>query len=315
MSKLPVGRTVSSAYVFTFGHIGSVIGLIWLPLLIYYVGRFFIVNYAETIAASGDPSSAGRATLVLIGFWFLSVFFTAIIGVALTRQALNPKPGNIIVNFGLGQAELNYFLALLAVFAVMLAVYIGVVILAAAIGGVGTAVAAGASGGGAKWLAPSITTAVMMLAAAALVYIGVRLIYLVAPVTVSENRIDLIRAWQLSRGNFWRMLLVLLATVGPVVIISQIAFAAIVGGDYVVALLSVMAAIFHAVASGSTPQPQLLQHLPDISSKTPLLLGLGFLLAPLTYGLMFSASAYAYRALVGSSATPSAPDVGPFKPA
>jgi len=111
------------------------------------------------------------------------------------------------------------------------------------------------------------------------------------------------------------MLLVLLATVGPVVIISQIAFAAIVGGDYVVALLSVMAAIFHAVASGSTPQPQLLQHLPDISSKTPLLLVLGFLLAPLTYGLMFSASAYAYRALVGSSATPSAPDVGPFKPA
>jgi len=199
MSKLPVGRTVSSAYVFTFGHIGSVIGLIWLPLLIYYVGRFFIVNYAETIAASGDPSSAGCATLVLIGFWFLSVFFTAIIGVALTRQALNPKPGNIIVNFGLGQAELNYFLALLAVFAVMLAVYIGVVILAAAIGGVGTAVAAGASGGGAKWLAPSITAAVMMLAAAALVYIGVRLIYLVAPVTVSENRIDLIRAWQLSR--------------------------------------------------------------------------------------------------------------------
>ena len=312
MNKVPVGRTISSAYVFTFGHIGAVIGLIWLPLLIYYVARFFIVNYAESVAASGDPTSGGRATLVLIAFWFLSVFFTAVVGVALTRQALNPKPGNIIVNLVLGQSELNYFLALLTVFAVMLAVYIGVVLLAAVAGGIATAIAMGAS---ALWLAPSITAVVIALAAAALLYIAVRLAYLVAPVTVSEGRIDLVRAWQASRGNFWRILAVLVATIGPIVIVSQVAFAAIVGPNYVAALFSLVSAIFHAIASGNTPQPQLLQRLPDISSKTPLVLGLGFLLAPFFYGLLYSSASYAYRALVGATRPPQDPDVGPFKAA
>ena len=314
MNRIPVGRTISSAYAFTFGHIGTVIGLIWLPLLLYYVGQFFIVNYAESLAASGDPTAAGRATLVVIGFWFLSVFFTAIIGVALTRQALTPKPGNIIVSFGFGPAELNYFLALLTVFAVMLAVYIGVVFVAAAVGGVG-AIAAGAAGARAPWLQSSIMATVMVLAAAALIYVGVRLVYLVAPVTVSESKIDLIRSWQVSRGNFWRMLLVFAATVGPVAVLSQVAFALIVGPEYMKALAMMTLGIFHAVAGGDTPPTQLFQHLPDISSKRPFLLGLGFLLAPFAYGLMFSSSAYAYRALVGTPPLSQPPDVGPFKAA
>jgi hypothetical protein len=138
---------------------------------------------------------------------------------------------------------------------------------------------------------------------------------LVAPVTISESRIDLIRAWQLSKGNFWRMLAVLLVTVGPIIVISQVAFAAIVGRAYVVALFSVFVGIMQAVAGGVTPPPQLLQHLPDISSKTPLLLGLGFLLAPFTYGLMFSGPAFAYRALVGTLPLSPPPDIGPFKAA
>jgi hypothetical protein len=315
MNKIPVARTISSAYGFTFGHVGTVIGLIWLPLVVYYVGRFFIVNYAQSIAASSDPSSGGRAALVLIGFWFLSVFFTAIIGVAVTRQAMNPKQGNIILNFGFGQAELNYFLALLAVFAVMVLVYIAVVILAAVAGGAAGTAAGAADGGAKKWLVSSIIVVVVVAAAAALVYVGVRLVYLVAPVTVSESKIDLTRAWQLSRGNFWRMLAILLVTIGPIVIISQLAFAAIVGRAYVAALFSVFVGILQAIAAGVTPPTQLIQHLPDISSKTPLLLGLGFLLAPFTYGLMFSAPAFAYRELVGTPPPSSAPDIGPFKAA
>jgi hypothetical protein len=319
MSKIPVGKTISSAYGFTFGHVGTVIGLIWLPLLIYYVGRFFIVNYAQVVAASADPSSAGHAALILIGFWFLSVFFIAIIGVSITRQAMTPKQGNIIVHFAFGQTELNFFLALLAVFVVMLAVYIAVVIVSAVVGGVVGGVASAAAGAAAsinnKLLVTGIITAVALLAAAALIYIGVRLMFLVAPVTVAEGKVDLIRAWQLARGNFWRMLAVVIVTIGPVVIVSQLAFVAIVGPAYIAALMSVFVGIFQAVAGGVAPPPQLLQHLPDISSKTPMLLGLGFLLAPFTYGLMFSAPAFAYRALVGGSTQFSPPDMGPLSPA
>ena len=58
-----------------------------------------------------------------------------------------------------------------------------------------------------------------------------------------------------------------------------------------------------------------MQKLPDISAKTPLILGLGFLLAPFVYGLAFSAPAFAYGALTGARPPATPPDMGPFRPA
>jgi hypothetical protein len=318
MNKIPVGKTIASAYGFTFAHVGAVIGLIWLPLLVYYVGYFFIVNYAQAMSVAGDPSSPGRAALVMIALVFVSIFFNAAIGVAVTRQVMTPRQGNIIVNFGIGQAEFNFFLALLAVFAVMIAVYIAVVIVAAVVGGIaGTiATAAGpAAGKGGSWLLTAIIGAIALLAAAALAYVGLRLIFLVAPVTVAEGKVDLIRAWQLGRGNFWRVVAVVLVTIGPIIAISQIAFTAIVGPGYVAAMYSVFVGLFQAAVGGVSPPARLFQSLPDISSKTPLLLGLGFLLAPFSYGLMFSGPAFAYRALVGTPSHSQPPDMGPLKAA
>jgi hypothetical protein len=318
MNKIPVGKTIVSAYGFTFGHVGAVIGLIWLPLLVYYVGYFFIVNYAQAMAVAGDPSSPGRAALVMIALVFVSIFFNAIVGVAVTRQVMTPKQGNIIVNFGIGQAEFNFFLALLAVFAVMIAVYIAVVIVAAVVGGITgklLAAAGSAIGKSGGWLLPATIAAIAVLCAAALAYVGLRLVFLVAPVTIAEGKVDLIRSWQLARGNFWRVVAIVLVTLGPVIVVSQIAFTAIVGPGYVAAMYSVFVGLFQAAVGGVAPPAQLFQSLPDISSKTPLLLGLGFLLAPLSYGLMFSAPAFAYRALVGTPLHSQPPDMGPLKAA
>ena len=52
----------------------------------------------------------------------------------------------------------------------------------------------------------------------------------------------------------------------------------------------------------------------DMLPHLPLLIGLGLLLAPFYYGLVFAAPAFAYRSLV--SGTPSSPpDMGPLRPA
>ncbi|MEJ0044147.1 MAG: hypothetical protein WDM81_18895 [Rhizomicrobium sp.] len=40
MNKIPVGETIRFAYAFTFGEIGTVIGLVWIPLVINAVGAF-----------------------------------------------------------------------------------------------------------------------------------------------------------------------------------------------------------------------------------------------------------------------------------
>lgn len=56
-------------------------------------------------------------------------------------------------------------------------------------------------------------------------YLGVilvacRFLFLLAPVTLAEGRIGVMRAWRLSYGNFWRMFLITLAIVLPVIVVE-----------------------------------------------------------------------------------------------
>lgn len=315
MNKIPVGATVTAAYRFTFGNMGTVIGLIWLPLLVYTLSRFFVVDYyAMHLAQSGDPSAGGRATLILFGFWFVSLFFTAIIGVSLTHQALAPRAGSIIVHFAVGPTEFNYFFSLLAIFLVMLAVYAAAMIADLGIGAL-AGVIAGSSFTGRSALLAGIAIAILALDFAILIYVAIRLVFLVAPVTVSEGKIDLTGAWKLSRGNFWRMFAVLAATFVPAMLIGEVVFATVVGPAYFAALAAAFFSVFRTVLAGGNAPVQALQNLPDITSKTPLLLGASFLLAPFTYGLTFAPAAFAYRALVGDMKQPPSTEVGPFKAA
>jgi hypothetical protein len=59
---------------------------------------------------------------------------------------------------------------------------------------------------------------------------------------------------------------------------------------------------------------ELAQQTRVASDHLPWLLGLGLLLGPFTYGLIFSAPAYAYRAIAGGQG-PATPDMGPLSPA
>jgi hypothetical protein len=315
MKKIPIGPTIASAYGFTFGGLGTVIGLIWIPFLLYTVGRFLIGNYTNQLVSSGDPTSVGRSALVAMGFSLVSVFLIAVIGVSLTRQVMSPRNGSVIAHFAVGTAEFNYFLSLLAVFFVMLVVYIAAVIADLVVIGIATSAISTIGPITGKTLLLSVAGAIVLLDFSLLIYIGVRLGFLVAPVTVVEGKIDLVRAWQLTRGNFWRMFVVLAVTLGPILVVSQLAVAAIVGPNYIVAFASAMLTVFQAVVTGGQPQAQVFQHLPDITAKVPWLLGVSFLLAPFTYGLTFAAPAFAYRALVGTPPPSQAPDVGPFRPA
>jgi hypothetical protein len=319
MKKIPVGRTIADAYSFTFGQIGVVIGLIWLPLVVFTLSRFFVVDYyTAQLVGSGDPSATGRAILITFAFSLISLLFTAVIGVSLTRQAMSPRSGTIILHFALGPMEFNYFLSLLAIFVVMFAVYIALVfadfILAAAADALIQAVSGAVAQAG-KIATVAALGLIFALDLAAIVFIGVRLAAFVAPVTVAEGKIDLIRSWQMSNGNFWRLFLVLLVTLGPILIVSELGFAAIVGPAYLVKFAQAMLALFQAVAGNGQVPTQTLAQLPDISQKAPLILGLNFLLAPFTYGLLFAAPAFAYRALNGSTPVLPTPDTGPFRPA
>ncbi len=315
MNKIPVGRTIAFAYDFTFRHIGTIIGLVWLPLLVLYVGQFFVMNYyaegIESFVSGADPSAAGRSTLALIGFVLVTLLLIAMIGVSITRQAMGLRKGGAVVQFSLGAAEFNLFSSYLAAIAVLIAIDIAVFLAAVVVGVVGTlAVNAIVAPNGASAVREIATVAgaiAFLVTLGALVYVVARLTFLIAPVTVTEGKIDLIRAWTLTKGNFWRIFAIAAATVLPVSLIFFVAEAIIIGPANSVPDLSVP-------TDAAAQMQQMAAQLRAMTANMPLLLGLGFLLAPFNYGLIFSAPAFAYRTLVSAPPAP-LPDTGPMRPA
>jgi len=136
-----------------------------------------------------------------------------------------------------------------------------------------------------KILASSLSFWAAAIIICATIYVFVRLYFVLAPVTVAEEQISLGRGWQLTAKNFWRIFLVLLATVGPIFLIIMIAEAVIVGPD---AMMSGADAGFAATAA----------RMEKMRPHLPMLYGLSFVLSPFLFGLLMGASAFAYRALV-----------------
>ena len=315
MNKIPVGRTIAFAYSFTFGQIGTVIGLIWLPLLLFFVGDFFVTNYYaqgfQAWSADSDPSAIGKPFLALMAFYIAAMFVIAVIGVAITRQAMGLRKGNAIVQFSVGAAELNLFLSFLASYLVVMAVTIGLFLALLLFGGIAgvalNAAAVSMSKAATAQLSLALGAAGGIAMIAALIYVAARLVFLLAPVTVVEEKIDLIRAWSLTKGNFWRIFLIGLATIVPITLVAAGANVAILGPQNFLPNLQ--------VTTDTTAQiRQMAAETRALTENLPVVLGLGLLLAPFTYGLLFSAPAFAYRALV--AAPPVAPvDTGPMRPA
>ena len=63
MNKLPVGRTIADAYRFTFAHLGAIIGLIWLPLVLATLLNFLPEIGGSMGDAGAGPMGAGTAAV------------------------------------------------------------------------------------------------------------------------------------------------------------------------------------------------------------------------------------------------------------
>jgi len=284
MNKIPAGKTIAYAYSFTFGHLGTIIGLVWLPLIVLTV-----LNFLPQIAGS-DLDAAGQSPLVQgsqaigrVTISALTLLLYAVIYVAVTRQALGLRQGTATVHFALGMPEFRVFGAILLLLVVMMAfvgTYFGVVVLLASVGGNSVPMA-------------SIAGVVAVVGAAAILYALVRLSFLIAPVTVAEEKISLARGWSLTQGNFWRILGVMLSIGLPIFVVYVIGISALMGTE-------LAAPVPAAIANNSQ---NLMQHLKQIiDHHLPEIMGLELILAPFSIGLNLAAASFAYRALVQDSA-------------
>jgi hypothetical protein len=223
MTRVPVGRSIAHAYAFLFGRFFQIIGIAWLPALVYGVGYYIVLANAQAWVNIGDPASAARTAGFALAALLAATLIHAVIAVSLTQEALGIRKDLTLAHLVIGPRELRLFFGLLLYFLLFAVLY--TLVVAAC---VGLLFVARKYGDG---LAPNLALQgrpIVVVGAAAIAFIVLawfwlsmlRLLFLLAPIASVEHRLRLARAWQLTRGSTLRTFLVFVVVFVPVMIVA-----------------------------------------------------------------------------------------------
>ncbi len=300
MAAIALGKTIRATYRFAFTNILSVFGIVWLPSLIFLAALAAAawlawpdIQASQSLHGWNDPhfgltdEDRGRVLHVLCGavrfavpVGLVGLVMRAMIAVGVLEKALGRRDGPVFVYFSLAAPVWRMVGALLlAGIVVSGGVLAACIAVAALLWGV--AHYAGGISGLAKF-------ASVAAAAIWIVYMALRLVFFLPAVVVAEERIRLARAWEMGRGNVWRILGLLLAVLLPVAIAAGILSRALTGG------MSLMGP--QIVAQAASPAEALGAILSRLHGVWPLLLALDIVYVTLMTGLALGAMANAYRA-------------------
>lgn len=277
MVRVPVVATIRDAYSFTINNLGGIIGLIWVPMLLLIVMFFFSIHryYSDVIEVmnGGNASILGPTLLMMLGFVVAALLLQAIMYVSVVQLALGQRTAPAVAHFAFGPAEWRMFRAFLAFVGLLLAIIIPVAMMGrVAMGSVGTA-------------SPQMLALVLVMYGIILLFMP-RFFALLPAISVGETEPVLRRAWQLSAGNFGRLLLILIAVFGPVFIVFGI-----------LEMLLASQLPMPPVPAGATEKVQMVAAVTRAQKMLPFMSGLAFLIYPLIIGLFSGASVSAWRAL------------------
>jgi hypothetical protein len=280
MNKIPVLETIRAAYGFVFEHLGAIIGLIWVPQVISTVLSFFVQDRYYTAlndaVAAQNVASAGPAMLAILFSGLAAMLLYTMMIVPVMQLALGTRQGGALVHVAFGAAEWRLFRAVLG-FALLLVVPVSLIF--ALLGLVQQPV-------GGPQMAVGGMLGILLLEGAA-IFLALRFGFLLPAAAVVEEGNVLARSWLLSAGNFWRIFAILICVLGPLLVLTGVAEVALVGPSAVIPMPVTPAA--------AAVQMSLMRE------KMPLLMGLGFLMAPFFLGLSLGAGAAAWRSLAKGS--------------
>ncbi|MEO8300420.1 MAG: hypothetical protein ABI608_01430 [Rhizomicrobium sp.] len=279
MRRVPVSATIREAYGFLAEHLGAVIGLVWMPMVLLTIAKYFtlyrLFNSLIDSLAGGDPAQAVPALLMTLAYMVAALLLYAMMFVAALQLALgtqNAAPP--FIHFTFGPLEWRMFRAFFALAG--LAILIGLTVMFAV-----SAVAAQVPG-----LKSNQNAAgnIMLLGIVCVgLTVAARLLLPLPAIVIHESGPALRRAWTLSAGNFLPLLGILLAIVLPVLLVQGFV-EVLLGGK-------------NAVAAGATPQIQMMNTMLNARQMLPWACGLSFFVSPIVIGLFASASASIWRAL------------------
>ena len=217
MPKLPVGRTIESAYSFAFRHFFAVLGIIWFPYVVMIAILALpaialvppLVDAVEigTFDFSMVPGLVGLGLLFWLGFMVAG----AMVRVGLMRKALGLAEGRIFLYFSFAAPVWRMLGALILASLILIGVWLASAAVAGVIWGVARLVLSEQGSALLGGLA-------FFVAMCWWLYAAVRLTFFLPAVVVAEEEIGIGRAWALGQGNFWRIIVVVIAIFVPVAI-------------------------------------------------------------------------------------------------
>jgi hypothetical protein len=227
MTGIPVERVIGDSYRFVFRNILSIFGIVWLPMVLMAAAVAAVLWTLWPDLAGLDWSSGDLAHKREIGERLLmKVFMLAVpleiviallfvmIVVGIQRRALGLIEGPVYAFFSLGRDVWRLFFGMLLAFLLVWLSTMASVAATFLIFRLGRDM-------------PAIYGLVEFVAVIACIcwffYLFVRLTFFIPPATVAEGGLGLGRSWALGRGNFWRIVVVILAcVVGPSIVISMV---------------------------------------------------------------------------------------------
>ncbi|MGZ5988319.1 MAG: hypothetical protein ACXWLZ_04620 [Rhizomicrobium sp.] len=310
--KIPFERTLLGAYRFAFTNFLSILGIAWFPFLIVGVTAAGLVysmlpllnsllttgqdKWSETQMIPFVTPLVGSMSLLFVVF----ILAFAMVNVGLMRKALGQHPGPIYIFFSLGEQVWRmigaYLLLMLLAWGTMIAFGLGLAVVTFALSKISATV-------------QTVGTALLMLAAIfGGIYAIVRVQFFLPAVVVAEHHIGLRRSWNLGRGNFWRIVGIVILVTLPAYIVFTTLFSVVLQISLVRHAGPLAGIMPHMMQGKMTPE-ELRQYLTALLSAVagvwPILAVMELLYMVALTGLSAGAIATAYNLVTG--ATDSAP--------
>lgn len=258
---VPVGETIARAWKFSGRRALPLLGLGWLTATFYGIATaYFLGKLSATMLVWPRPDAGSLNNFALFYLFCLVVmtaFANAVIGVAMTREAMEPGAEWKTAFFAIGRREWGLFGNLLLLYVVV----IGLVTAIVFAGEVGAAVSLPMIGNGGVWngiaLAPVMRAAFAVIAVAVGLFLTTRFGFFLAPIAVADPPARLLQSWISSRGNFWRLLVLALGLLVPIVAAALLADWAVLGSQFNGAILSLLGTprdngpLFHMIQDNS----------------------------------------------------------------
>ncbi|HEY2033006.1 MAG TPA: hypothetical protein VGH02_04910 [Rhizomicrobium sp.] len=227
MQGIPVGDTILRAWGFAGRRALPLLGVSWLATVFYgLVIAYFLTRLSGAMLVWPRPDAGSFNNFALFYLFCLvlaTAFANAALAVPMTREALEPGNEWKSAYFVIAGREWALFANLLLLYVIV----IGVVSAIEFTGSVGIAVSLPMIGHDGVWqgiaLAPLMTGVLVFVAVFIGLFLATRFGFFLAPIAVINSPARLLEAWRLSRGNFFRLLVIGLSLIVPVVVLALLA--------------------------------------------------------------------------------------------